>query len=90
MLVLCLRPGKMHGSNQSDSSFINMLLEDFVSISNFTAVFALNEPTDWRALACILAHFSILHLGTDAFTPLIIEKVWGQNKVSHCNLEVII
>ncbi len=82
MLVLDLWPGTMHGTKQSDSSFINMLLKDFVSISNLTAVFALNEPTDRRALACILARFSILLLGADALTPVIIEQVWGQNKVA--------
>jgi hypothetical protein len=46
MLVLGLRPGKMHGTKQSDNLFINLLLKDFVSISNLTAVFALNESTD--------------------------------------------
>jgi hypothetical protein len=46
MLVLGLSPGKMHGTKQSDSLFINMLLEGFVSISNLTAVFAHNAPTD--------------------------------------------
>ena len=46
MLFLGLWPGKMHGTKQSDSFFINMLLKDFVSISNLTAVFALNELTD--------------------------------------------
>jgi hypothetical protein len=35
---------------------------------------------------CILARFSILLLGADALTPVIIEQVWGQNKVAHCNL----
>ena len=46
MLVLGLWLGKMHGTKRSDSSFINMLLEDFVSISNLTPDFALSEPTD--------------------------------------------
>jgi hypothetical protein len=41
-LSLAFGPGKMHGTKQSDSLFFNMLLEDFVSISNLTAVFALN------------------------------------------------
>ncbi len=34
-----------------------------------------------RALACILAHFSLLMLGADALTPVIIEHVWGQDEV---------
>jgi hypothetical protein len=65
---------------------VNMLLEDFVSLSNLTAVFTLDEPADQRALACILACFSILLLGVDALTPTIIERVWGANTVVRCNL----
>jgi hypothetical protein len=89
MLVLGLWPGKMHGTKQNDSSFINMLPEDFISISNLTAGFALNEHTDQRALVCILARFSILLLGADTLAPVIIEQVWGQNKVAHRNLGLL-
>ncbi len=63
-----------------------MLLEDIVSISNLTAVFALNEPTDQRALAFILARFPVLLLGVDTLTPVTIKQVWGQNKVARRNL----
>ncbi len=96
MLVLGIWPRKMHDNKQTDSLFINMLLEDFVSISNLTAVFALNEPTYEWALERILARFSILLLGADTLTPMIIEQVWGQNKVArrnlgrpHCDLALI-
>ena len=51
LLVLGLRPDKNHGTKRSESSFINMLLEDFVSLTNLTAVFALNKPTDRKMLA---------------------------------------
>jgi hypothetical protein len=86
LLVLGLRPDKNHGTKQSESSFINMLLEDFVSLTNLTAVFALNEPTDRKMLACILARFAILLLGADALTPTIIQTVWGENNVVRRNL----
>ncbi len=57
-----------------------MLLEDFISLTNLTNVFSLNEPLDRKSLAQILARFSILLLGADALTPDIISQVWGQNK----------
>ncbi len=63
-----------------------MLLEDFVSLTNLTAVFALNEPTDREMLACILTRFAILLLGADALTPTIIRTVWGENEVVQRNL----
>jgi hypothetical protein len=85
-LVLGICPGETHDTKRSESSFINMLLGDFVSTSNLTAVFALNEPTDRQALAHILARFSNLLLGADVLTPAISEQVWGQNKVVRCNL----
>ena len=88
MLVLGLQPGKTHGTQQSNSLFVNMLLEDFVSLSNLTNVFPLNGPSDRKALAQILlARFSILLLGADALTPDIILQVWGQNKNVRTNLE---
>jgi hypothetical protein len=63
-----------------------MLLEDFVVISNLTAVFALDEPDDRRTLAHRLARFSLLLLGADALTPKIIARVWGGNEVVRRNL----
>jgi hypothetical protein len=63
---------------------VNILLEEFVSLSNLTAVFTLDKLTDQRALARILARFSILLLGANTLTPMIIERVWGANKVVCC------
>jgi hypothetical protein len=63
-----------------------MLLEDFVSLTNLTAVFPLNEPSDRKVPARILSRFSILLLGADALTPEIISQVWGQNKIVRTNL----
>jgi hypothetical protein len=80
-LVLGLHPGETHGTTRSTGSFVNMLLEDFVSLLNLTAVFPLNESSDRKALARILARFSILLLGVDALTPTIVDQVWGQNRV---------
>jgi hypothetical protein len=57
-----------------------MFLDDFVTLTNLAAVYLLDEPTDKHALACILARFSLLMLGTDALTP-IVEHVWGQDNV---------
>jgi hypothetical protein len=45
-LVLGLHPTKKHGTAPSKHSLLNMLLEDFVVISNLTAVFALDKPDD--------------------------------------------
>ena len=80
-LVLGLSPGKQHGTKPSECSLVNMLLEDFVVITNLTAAFALDEPNDRRTLARRLARFSLLLLGADALTPNIIARVWGENDV---------
>jgi hypothetical protein len=81
IIVLGLRPGLQHGTRQTGSSLLNMLLDDFVTLTNLTAVYLLDEPTNKHALACILAHFSLLMLVADALTPAIIERVWGQDEV---------
>jgi hypothetical protein len=86
LLVLGLCLGKQHGTERSECSFVNMLLKDFVTISNLTAVFALNKPEDRCALARMLARFSLLLLGAEALTPKIIANVWGQNDMICRNL----
>ena len=63
-----------------------MFLDDFVTLTNLAAVYLLNEPTDKRALAHILARFSLLMLGADALTPAIVERMWGQEHVVHQQL----
>ena len=85
-LVLGLHPGKQHGTEPSERSLVNMLLEDFVVITNLTAVFPLDEPDDRRTLARRLARFSLLLLGAEALTPKIIARVWGKNEVVRRNL----
>ncbi len=62
LLVLGLCPGKQHGTERSEHSFMNMLPKDFVMITYLTAVFALNKPDDRRALARMLACLSLLLL----------------------------
>ena len=85
-LVLGLRPPTQYGTAPSDRSLLNMLLEDFVVISNLTPFFALDEPGDRRTLARRLARFSLLLLGADALTPRIVRRVWGENEVVRQNL----
>jgi len=63
-----------------------MLLNNVGILTNLAAVYLLDEPIDKRALARILAHFSLLMLGTDALTPAIVERVWGQEGVVRQNL----
>ena len=85
-LVLGLHPEDTHGTKRGNGSFVNMLLEDFILLTNLTNVFPLNEPSDRKALARILARFSILLLGADALTPDIISQVWGHNKTARTYL----
>ena len=63
-----------------------MLLEDFITITNLTAVFALDEPEERCTLAQRLARSSLLLLGANVLTPKIIAKVWGENEVVRRNL----
>jgi hypothetical protein len=80
--VLGLRSGLQHGTRQTVRSLLNMLLDDFVTLTNLAAVYLLDEPTDKHALAHIMACFSLLMLGVDALsTPAIVERVWGQDNV---------
>jgi hypothetical protein len=51
VIVLGLHPGLQHGTRQTRSSLLNMLLDNFVTLTNLTAVYLLDEPTDKRALA---------------------------------------
>ncbi len=81
VIVLGLCPGLQHGTRQTGRSLLNMLLDNFVTLTNLTAVYPLDEPTDKRTLARILAWFSLLMLGADTLTPSIIERVWGQDDV---------
>ncbi len=63
IIALGVRLGRTHGNRPSKDSFVNLLLCDYVVLTNLTAVFALNETSSRRGLAQILAHFSLLMLG---------------------------
>ncbi len=63
IVVLGVRPGRTHGNRLSEDSFVNLLLWDYVVLTNLTAVFALNETSNRRGLAQIFTHFSLLMLG---------------------------
>jgi hypothetical protein len=84
--MLGVRPGRTHGDQPREDSFVNLLLCDYVVLTNLTAVFALNETSDSRGLAQILACFSLLMLGAKALTQRIIERVWGSNPIVRKNL----
>ena len=45
-----------------------MLLNNFITLTNLATVYSLAKPTDKRALARILARFSLLMLGANALT----------------------
>jgi hypothetical protein len=55
VVVLGVHPGKMHGDQPSNGSFVNMLLCNFMILTNLNAVFALDKPDNQRGLAQILA-----------------------------------
>jgi hypothetical protein len=89
ILVLGLCQGLQHGTRQSKRFFLNMLFVNFVTLTNLDDVYLPNKPTDKRALAYILARFSLLMLGTDALTPAIVEQVWGQDDTVQQHLGVL-
>jgi hypothetical protein len=86
IIVLGLCPDLQHGTRQTGSSLLNMLLGDFVTLTNLPAVYLLDETTDKHPLAHFLACFSLLMLGVDALTPAMAERVWGQDNVVHQQL----
>ncbi len=86
IVVLGVCPGRTHGDRPSKDSFVNLLLCDYVVLTNLTAVFALNETSNRHGLAQILTHFSLLMLGAKALTQRIIEQVWGSNPIIRKNL----
>jgi hypothetical protein len=86
IVVLGVHPGRTHGNQPNEDSFVNLLLCDYVVLTNLTAVFALNETSNRRGLAQILTHFSHLMLGAKALTQRIIERIWGSNPIVRKNL----
>jgi hypothetical protein len=86
-IVLRTRTGATYYSEKpSDGSFINMLLCDYVYLTNLSAFFRLNEEGTRQEISRILARFSLLMLGAKALTPRIIERVWGSNSIVRQNL----
>jgi hypothetical protein len=61
------------GHKQRNHSFVNMLLDDFSTITNLHPAIHNEIVDDQQALACALAHCSFLLLGSDALTPSIIQ-----------------
>jgi hypothetical protein len=51
IVVLGARQGTSHGSQPSEGSFVNLLLCDYLCLSNLTAVFRLNKNGDICELA---------------------------------------
>ncbi len=84
--MLGARQGKTHGYRPSKGSFLNLLLCDYVILTNLTAVFGFNETGDRRELVQILARFSLLMLRAKALTPRIVEQIWGSNPIVQRNL----
>jgi hypothetical protein len=74
------------GYKQHDRSFANMLLADYVTITNLHPVIGSEIAGDRRALARTLARCTLLLLGSDALTPSIIQRVWGANDTVRKNL----
>ena len=69
-----------------DHSFANMLLADYVTITNLHPVISNEIAGDRQALARALARCTLLLLGSDALTPSIIQRVWGANDTVRKNL----
>jgi hypothetical protein len=74
------------GYKQHDRSFANMLLADYVTITNLHPVIGSEITGDRRALARTLARCTLLLLGSDALTLSIIQRVWGANDTVRKNL----
>ena len=51
IIVLGVRQSATHGNRPGEGSFVNLLLCDYICLTNLTAVFKLNENGDRRKLA---------------------------------------
>jgi hypothetical protein len=61
------------GHKQRDHSFVNMLLADFATITNLHPIIHNEVADDYQALACGIAHCSLLVRGSDALIIMIIQ-----------------
>ncbi len=78
-LISPYRPIGSERHKQRDSSYVNMLLADFATITSLHPVIHNKIADDRRALARALARCAHLLLGSEALTPSIIQRVWGAN-----------
>jgi hypothetical protein len=67
------------GHKQRDHSYVNMLLIDYALITNLHLVIHNKIANNQQALGDALACCTLLLLGSDALTPLMIQWVWGAN-----------
>ena len=68
------------GHKQNDHSYVNnMLLTNYATITNLHLVIHNKIADNQQDLACALACYTLLLLGSDALTPSIIQRVWGAN-----------
>ena len=75
-----------HGFKQTESSFLNMLLNDFAVITNLHPAAYHNNEGDRLSLARSLARCTLLLTGAEALTPNLIRRVWGANETVRRNL----
>jgi hypothetical protein len=81
ILVLGLCPGLQHSTRRGECSILNMLLDNFVTLTNLVAIYLLDKPTNKSSMAHIVACFPLIMLGADALTPTNVERLLGQNDV---------
>jgi hypothetical protein len=74
------------GFKQTDYSFLNMMFGDFTTITNLHPVITQEIKGDCHSLTQALTQCTLLLIGADVLTPLIIEPVWGANKIIWRNL----
>jgi hypothetical protein len=63
-----------------------MILGDFTTITNLHPVITQEIEGNCHCLTQALAQCTLLLIGADSLTPLIIERVWGANKIVRSNL----
>jgi hypothetical protein len=74
------------GFKQTKYSFLNMILSNFVTITNLYPVITHKIEGDHHLLAQALTQCTLLLIGANALTPSIIQQVWGANETVRRNL----
>jgi hypothetical protein len=70
----------------TESTFHNLILQDIDAImyyydtDNYVNGHPISLPGDLTVIACILARLTLLLIGTNAYTPHIIDSVWGEDE----------